>query len=220
MKGNEMSLKLTPPAVADKDAEHLHSGKKQEAQPAGPEAQGWAVAQTVIAEAKGIGNIWLRHVAKLYDLSTQARESFGKFLRQHIKQMGEHVKAQEGNPEHDLYMKAHRSARTQLSNLLVIARAMNAGYQPEVETDAGVIVRRPVDNSVIIVQPFYTVLAEAKTFTESDAKGRGRPAKPWLDKLMQFILDNQDKFAPEVDASVKLINEMAELTKKAQGAKK
>ena len=32
---------------------------------------------------------------------------------------------QEGNPEHELYSKAHKSARTQLSNLLVIARAMN-----------------------------------------------------------------------------------------------
>lgn len=181
----------------------------------GHEAQGWAVCQSVIADAKGVGNIWLRHVAKLYDLSTQARESFGKYLRQHIKQMGEHVKAQEGNPEHALYQKAHRSARTQLSNLLVIARAMNAGYQPEVKVEDTRIVR-DVQGNVIIVQPFYTVLAEAKVFVESDAKGRGRPAKPWLEKVKKFILDNQDQFAPEVDATLALINEMAELTKKAQ----
>jgi hypothetical protein len=202
-----MSLKLTPPAVAEEDAEHLQSGKKQEAQPAGPEAQGWAVAQTVIAEAKGIGNIWLRHVAKLYDLSTQARESFGKYLREHIKQMGEHVKAQEGKPDHALYQKAHKSDRTQLSNLLTIARAMNAGYQPEVKVEDTRVVR-DVQGNVLIVQPFYTVLAEAKVFVESDAKGRGRPAKPWLEKLKKFILDNQDQFATEVDATVELVAEM------------
>lgn len=189
--------------------------KAEGAMQPGHEAQGWAVCQSVIAEAQGIGNVWLRHVAKLYDLSTQARESFGKYLRQHIKQMGEHVKAQEGNPEHELYSKAHKSARTQLSNLLVIARAMNAGYQPEVKAEDGRISRTQA-GYVIIIQPFYTVLAEAKVFTESDAKGRGRPAKPWLDKLKKFILDNQDQFAPEVDATLALINEMAKLTKEAQ----
>lgn len=186
-------------------------------QAAGYEAQGFALAQTVIAECKGIQNTWSRYAAKLSVLHEKARDAFMAEMRKHIKQMREHVKVVEDTPEHVVYKKAAASAGTQISNLMAVAKALNAGYVLEIQRDPDT--GHPLVNATgdhICVKPFYTIVAEARVFNDSQAGGPGRPKTPWLDKLKKFILDNQPDFAGNVDGTVELVQAMAQLTKAAQ----
>lgn len=185
-------------------------------QVAGYEAQGFALAQTVIAECKGIQNTWSRYAAKLGVLHEKARDAFMSEMRKHVKQMREHVKDVENTPEHVVYKKAASSAGTQISNLMAVAKAMNSGYVLEISRDPDT--GHPLVNATgdhIPAKPFYTIVAEARVFNDSQAGGPGRPKTPWLDKLKKFILDNQPDFAGKVDESVELVQAMAQLTKAA-----
>lgn len=188
-------------------------------QAAGYEAQGFALAQTVIAECKGIQNTWSRYAAKLVDLHEKARDAFMSELRKHVKQMREHVADKKGTVDHAVYKKAAASAQTQISNLMAVAAAMNAGYVLEIQRDPDT--GHPLVSTTgekIPVKPFYTIVAEARLFNDSQASGRGRPKTPFLDKLKKFILDNQDEFAPRTKEAVELVQAMAELTEMAKKA--
>lgn len=187
-------------------------------QVAGYEAQGYGLAQTVIAECKGIQNAWSRYAAKLSQLHHEARKAFMAELRKHVKQMREHVKAQENTPEHDMYKKAAASATTQISNLMAVAQAMNNGYVLALQADPET--KNLVVNAIgdyVPVLPFYSIVAEARLFNDSEAKnGAGRPKKPFLDKLKKFILDNQPDFAANTKDAVELVETLAALTEKAK----
>lgn len=190
-------------------------------QVAGYEAQGYALAQTVIAECKGQQNTWSRYAAKLATLHDKARDEFMKVLRKHVSEMREHVKAKEGQPEHITYKKAAASAQVQISNLMAVAKAMNNGYELKIQRDPET--GAPLVNTIgdhIPVLPFYSIVAEARVFmgVEERVHQAGRPKKPWLDKLKKFILDNQPDFAANVDQTVELIEAMAKLTKNAKKA--
>lgn len=189
-------------------------------QTAGYEAQGYGLAQTVIAECKGMQNTWSRYAAKLSQLHADARKAFMAELRKHVKQMREHVKAQEGKPEHDMYKKAAASAGVQISNLMAVAQAMNNGYVLALQTDPDT--KNLVVNSIgdyVPLLPFYSIVAEARLFNDSSAAGgAGRPKKPFLDKLKKFILDNQPDFAADTKGALELIETMAKLTDKANKA--
>lgn len=189
-------------------------------QVAGYEAQGYGLAQTVIAECKGVQNTWVRYAAKLSQLHHDARKAFMAELRKHVKQMREQVKAQEGSAEHGMYKKAAASATVQISNLMAVAQAMNNGYVLALQADPET--KNLVVNSIgdyVPVLPFYSIVAEARLFNDSEAaNGVGRPKKPFLDKLKKFILDNQPEFAEHTKDAVELVEAMAKLTEKAKQA--
>lgn len=189
-------------------------------QVAGYEAQGYGLAQTVIAECKGIQGTWSRYAAKLSQLHADARKAFMAELRKHVKQMREHVKDKDGTPEHDMYKKAAASAGVQISNLMAVAQAMNNGYVLALQTDPDT--KNLVVNSIgdyVPLLPFYSIVAEARLFNDSEASnGAGRPKKPFLDKLKKFILDNQPDFAANTKDAVELVEAMAKLTEQAKQA--
>ena len=182
-------------------------------------AQGYALAQSAIAEIIGQHGAMNRYVGRLVELSTEARASFMKEINKHLKDMREHVQARADTPEHVRYKKIAATARTKFSELLAIVKALDAGYvvSMHVNPDNGVFLRdargilQPLD-------PFTTIVADARIYLESQGAkdGRGRKAKPWLDKLKAFILNNQPEFADQLDDSVQLVQSLAELTKHAQ----
>ena len=167
----------------------------------GYEAQGWALAQSVLTEnmhqlqARGV---WNRYVAKLCDFGTEARTFFVKALNSDTKQRREHVKSMEGHAEHELYRKANASAQVMVSNLSKIARAMNAGFDVECVVNDGVFARDGQGNK-IPVQPFTTIVAMAQLFLDANATGKkkGRPALSFEAQLANFLSKTAKVNTPE-----------------------
>lgn len=159
---------------------------------AGYEAQGWALAQSVLAEnmhqlqARGV---WHRYVAKLVDFGTEARGFFIKALNADTKARREHVKAQEGTDMHDIFRKANASAQVQISNLGAIARAMNKGFRVECAVTEEGQFKRDGQNNLIPVQAFSTILAQAQKFLAQNSEGqkKGRPALSFEAQLAKWF---------------------------------
>jgi hypothetical protein len=150
------------------------------------EAAGYALAQSAIAKAKGTG--WLWFVSRLWMAAPNTREAFVKYIAKENREAGKHIKDKEGTHEHTLFRKARASAFTRLSELTQIAKAMNAGYDLPVKRDDST--QLPLTDShgqQIPRDPFYTIVAECRMFNNSQAQGRGRPAKPFLEKLVAFL---------------------------------
>ena len=196
-------------------------GKRTEeskTQAPGYQAQGYAVAQSFIAELIGMGHTFNRYVGRLIELSTEAREFFLKELNKHVKDMRAHIPP-EGHEEHIRYKKAAATANQQVTNMAAIVKALNAGWACECKLaqDSHIYLRNGAGD-LQPLNPYTTNVADARLYLGAmGAKdGRGRPAKPWLDKLKSFILNNQPEFAGDVDGTVQLVQTLAQLTKKAQ----
>ena len=180
------------------------------------EAAGYQLAQSVIAEQQAQRGIWLKYAAKLIPLTVAARVSFMGALASHIKDVKAHAKAAEerNDPEASAYQKAAASAVQQLSNIRTVARALNAGFIIPVKTDG---TGHPIHNAqgdLIPVNPFDWTLANARLYLETHAADgkakKGRPAKPFLDKLKKFMEDNAQT-AEEVKAAKEFIDTYAAL---------
>lgn len=179
------------------------------------EAAGYQLAQSVIAEQQGQRGIWLKYAAKLIPLTVAARVSFMGALASHIKDVKAHAKAAEerNDPEASAYQKAAASAVQQLSNMRTVARALNAGFIIPVKTDGFGALYNAVGD-MIPVNPFDWTLANARLYLETHAADgkakKGRPAKPFLDKLKKFMEDNAQT-AEEVKAAKEFIDTYAAL---------
>ena len=186
----------------------------------GAEAQGYALAQTVIADIIGQMGSMNRYVGRLIELSTEARAAFLKEINRHVKDIGEHAKAKEGTDEELRYKKIAATARVKFSMMSTIAKAMNAGFTVECRTNPDNNVHlRDARGLLQPVNPYTTIVADARLYlAAAGKKGNGRPTKPWLDKLKAFILANQPEFAEEVDATVTMVTTLARLTKQAKNA--
>jgi hypothetical protein len=185
---------------------NVKAGAKVEAQQKpGAEAVGYAFAQSVIATAIGHANVWNRFVGRLIEMPTAAREAARKELRKHVSQMGAHVKVNEDNPA---YKGAKASAVVRLSQITKISQALDAGLAVEVKRnpDNGVPLR---DAGGVLqpVNPFHFIVGEARALLGSDAKGRGRPAKPFIEKLAKLIEDTD----PSADDLAKAAEVLAQM---------
>jgi hypothetical protein len=161
------------------------------------EAKGWALAESVIAQCKEHGQTWLFYVAKLAKSSVDTRNAFLKHINKHVRDMGLHVKATSATGDikdaDPVFRGAKSSAIVRMSEFTKIVKALNAGYMPSLKMDENkqdVPFVNPRGDWVIAI-PFATVVAEARLFLNSDAaSGKGRPKKPFLDKLKKFLEDN------------------------------
>ena len=183
----------------------------------GAEAQGYALAQTVIAEVVQQHGAFNRYVGRLIELSTEARAAFMKEINRHTKEITQHAEAKKGTDEEARYKKIAATAKTKFAMMVAVVKALNAGFTIECRTnpDNGVHLR---DARGILqpVNPYTTIVADARMYLEAAGqKGKGRPVKPWLDKLKDFILNNQPEFAKAPDDAVELVKTLADLTKKA-----
>lgn len=148
------------------------------------EAAGYALAESAIGLVKNQARELVNVVARLAEGSVDTRACFMKYLGKHQREMNAHVKEQEGTPDHSIYRKSSASARTRLSELTTIAKALNGGYVLEIRRDDST--NHPLVSAGghwIPVLNFHHIVAEARVFLNSDAAGRGRPATPFLDKL-------------------------------------
>jgi hypothetical protein len=134
------------------------------AQKAGPEAQGFALAQSAIGQVRAEGDNWGAFIPRLMALSVDARKYFrdgiGAYLKALRKEAGEDKQA----------LRTVNSAKTRLNELSKISQAMDAGYEPN------------TDEKGKVTDPFYAVVNDARAFhDESKAKAgeaaeqRGRP---------------------------------------------
>lgn len=153
--------------------------------------RGEALAETAIKEARGQATAWLRIYHDMLKLTAEGRTGFRKITAKHAKDMREHVKAANDDPSYD---KARRSALTRLSELNTISKA--------------------IDNGGVFDKdwPFHYAVGYARTVMDSEGKAdkRGRPAKPWMDKLKDFIAKNVPK--GELDKAAELIETIAQLS--------
>lgn len=181
----------TPVVHVTPSSPKVNSATQQHA--AGYEAQGWALAQTVIAYNNGLLNtkgVWNRYVAKLLDMGTEARAFFIKALNEDTKARKAHVDEMKNTSSHEIFRKANATAEVNLSNLKAIARALNAGMSISCETFDNGDYKRDGQGDLIPIQPFTALLAFARKHlseTESGAKKKGRPNTSFLDKLDKFL---------------------------------
>lgn len=153
--------------------------------------RGEALAELAINEARGQANAWKRIYVDLLALTAEGRAGFRTITAKHAKEMREHVKA---NNEASEYKKARASALVRLSELNTISKALDVGAVFNKEW------------------PFHFAVGHARTALDGEGKGdnRGRPAKPWADKLKQFISKNVP--GDQLDAAVELVETMAQLS--------
>lgn len=158
----------------------------------GHKAIGFALAQSVIAYARGHSGEWLRFVGRLIDMSTEARKEFRVELARHVRAMGEHVKAtsktgdvKDADP---VYRKAKASATVRLSQLTQISRALDGGMVVacRVNPENGQYVR---DGHDVLqpVEPFDTIYGQAQVALNSKASGRGRPTLDFVSKFKKWL---------------------------------
>ena len=173
----------------------------------GAQAQGFALAQSVVAYTQAHSHEWKRFVAKLIELSTAAREEFRKELRRVDKGYVAACKAANGadtiKDAHPVYKGARSSALVRMSQLTTISKALDAGMV--------VTCKRNPDNDVELrdaggflqpVESFDAIYGFAKVFTKTEGKGPGRPVKPLVERIKadtQAWRDNDGKGAtPEM----------------------
>jgi hypothetical protein len=176
------------------------------------EAAGYALAESAIGFVKNQAADLVRIVARLSVGSVETRAAFMKYLGQHTRQMQAHVKTTEGTPENEMYKKASASARTRVSEMTTIAKAMNGGYELAVKRDDTTGVPLVSANGQHIpVLNFHYIVAECRVFLQSDAAGKvGRPAKPFLDKLKAFMLKETEGM--DIELARKVYADAAEAT--------
>jgi len=162
----------------------------------GYEAQGWALAQSVISEnmhqlaARGV---WNRYVAKLCEFGEEAREAFVKALRADSKARKAYIPDKD-HPDHERMRKCNASAQVMISNLSTIAQAMNKGLNVEcVVTEGGTFARDGQGNR-IPVQAFSVILADAKMLGKNST---GRPALTFEQQLQNFLAKAQKRTADD-----------------------
>lgn len=153
--------------------------------------RGEALAELAINEARGQANAWHRIYVDLLKLTAEGRSGFRTITAKHAKEMRAHVKANNDDP---VYKKARASALVRLSELNTISKALDSGLKMEESW------------------PIPFAVGHARTHLDGEGKGdnRGRPTKPWLDKLKEFVSKNVPK--EELDKAAELLETMANLS--------
>jgi hypothetical protein len=188
---SNMELSETEKAAVAAMVQHVRANVDGSAS-SGYAAKGKALADMVIAEARHQGTIWHRFYKDLIGLEAEGRKAFRSEINKHTRAMTEHVKANSDDPKNTnpVWAGARRSAITRLSELTTISNALDTGVEMEESW------------------PFHFAVAHAREVLRSQGVGskKGRPAKPWLDKLKDFISKNVPP--EEMDKAEELIQTM------------
>jgi len=163
----------------------------------GYQAQGWALAQSVIATSIGVARQLQRSVLTAFGYSTEARTACAEALAEWVKNCKAAAK-NSGNLEkmgaRELG-KVGASATVRASEFRTIMGAMNAGMTLETVAQA-CGVEDPENIS------FHVFVAQARLFMQSTATRAGRPADPLPVKLDKWLSSQKN---PEDQAIIEQI---------------
>jgi hypothetical protein len=222
LKGNKMVklLKKSIPANAEVQGKPVVPGTVTEATDkvqnllGDGEAAGFALAQSVIGVAREHGNTWNYYVAKLIAASDNTRVAFIKNISKHVREIAGHVKATSETGKiadaDPVFRGAGTSARTRLSEFVQITKALQAGMDvPVKRNEQGIPVLNTRGDMQVDI-PYTAVVGLARATLGSQAQGRGRPAKPFIDKLKAYVKQNAETL-DDIKAGVELLATMLKL---------
>ena len=158
------------------------------------QAKGKALGDMAIAEARGQGSAWGRFYVSMLELESEGRKAFRSVIAAHQKAMQSHVTANKiGDKENPTYATAKRSGMVRLSELTTISKALDLGVEFEKSW------------------PFHYAVGHARVSLNAQSAGdkRGRKAKPWMDKVKEYLTKNVPE--GEWEAAVELVETMAKV---------
>jgi hypothetical protein len=158
----------------------------------GYQAQGFALAQLVIASTISTAQQLRRAVDTAFDLDTKAREESLSVLNKWRKDLSVNAKGNtkgntnliEGGMDTKSLGRIARSATTRTSEFASILKAMDNGFSRDT-------LREQSGVSDIENIGFYTIVELARKFNQSSATGQGRPADPFEVKLAKWLARQQ-----------------------------
>lgn len=172
-----MSLNMeTHPGVGSTQLDTTQQNAK------GYQAQGFALAQTVIATSIGVARQLQRSVITAFDYSTEARTACAEALGQWVKDCKAAAK-NSGNLEKmgaKALSQVGTSATVRASEFRTVMGAMNAGMTKDTVAEA-CGVADPENIS------FHVYVAQARLFMQTSATRAGRPADPFPIKLDKWL---------------------------------
>lgn len=182
----------------------------------GHQAQGFALAQTVIAQTISTAQALRRALETAFDYSIDARESCIKTLQDWRKEMTANAKNNGNLDAARVDVKTTgamaRSSCTRVSEFIACITALNNGFTKET-------LREKTGVADIENVSFHVIVALARKFNATNAQGgQGRPADPFEVKLAKWLA-RQD-VSNEHDAEVKAaaVNALANILPVAEDA--
>lgn len=159
----------------------------------GYEAQGFALAQSIIAESVSTAKTLSRIAIRCFEVSQQAREHMLKTLNRWKKDCAAAAVANANLEKAGMSEKDRRaiasSATTRVREFNAIVKAMDAGMTL---STLGKLAKVPDPTNL----GFHTIVKVSRLFKGADA--RGRPADPFFVKLLKWM-DRQDSEADAAD---------------------
>lgn len=174
----------------------------------GHQAQGFALAQTIIAGTISTAMQLRRAVETAFDYSIEARDAALKSLGDWKKELNQNAKANgnlaAGGMDEKSAGRIARSAGTRVSEFTAIIKAMNNGF-----TRQTLLEKTGVEDVENI--GFHTIVELTRMFNQTGAStGRGRPADPFAVKLAKW-LNNQKPEGDDAEVKARVINMLAEV---------
>lgn len=190
---------------------NISSVEKQMA--GGYQAQGFALAQTIIAHTVNTAQNLARAALGAFDLSNQARDETIRALNDWKKTLNSNAKSNGNLHAAGVSEKSAgriaRSATTRTSEFTSIMRAMNNGFTLEtLREQTGVA---DVENV-----GFHVIVELARLFNQTAATGRGRPADPFAVKLAKW-LEAQKVSGADAEVKAAAINALAAILPHEEG---
>lgn len=149
-------------------------------------ARGVALAEGLITFLKSEERGKLKRVlVDIVELDQQGRKAFRLRLLAERKAINAHVKAAEGTDDHAMMKKAANVAGARMSESMSFAKAVDAGYYPE-------LVKSKDGTSDFPGVGYSACIALARTYLESQSAAgptvkAGRKATPVLDKVKAYL---------------------------------
>jgi hypothetical protein len=180
----------------------------------GYQAQGWALAQTIIAQTVNAAQQLQRAAMGAFELSNQARDETVRALNDWKKNLNDAAKSNGNLHAAGVSEKSAgriaRSASTRTSEFTSIVKAMNNGFTRET-------LREKTGVADVENVGFHTIVELARLFNQTGANGgRGRPADPFAVKLAKW-LEAQKPEGDDAEVKAKVVNALANILPHDEG---
>lgn len=175
----------------------------------GHQAQGFALAQTVIAQTISTAQALRRAVETAFEYSIDARESCVKVLQDWRKEMTQNAKNNGNLDAAGVDSKTSgqmaRSAATRVSEFITCITAMNNGFTKET-------LREKTGVADIENVSFHVIVALCRKFNSTNAQGgQGRPADPFEVKLAKWLARQDVTNEHDAEVKAKAVNALANI---------
>lgn len=178
----------------------------------GYQAQGFALAQTIIAATISTAQQLRRAVETAFDYDTKAREAAISELNAWKKATNESAKSNgnliAGGMDTKQLGRIARSAGTRVAEFTAVVKAMNNGMSREtLREKAGVADPENIG--------FHTVVEIARNFNNAGAATTGRPADPFEVKLAKWLA-KQEVSGHDAEVKADVLSKLADVLPKAE----